>query len=366
MQSLLRRTTAFLTPNSSSNDLSKSTQQYIFPRVSPSIDGPDCLEDCSTCTIHYPSKFSIDESHQLYGQIKGWSTHLLIASGKSDWVRDIADEKGSLMEAVARYGMQLKNGRVMVSACNMPVPEYECQDRGKDEEKGCTEVLVLPSWEIVERVPPSKAADFMGGYVARASTTRSPIMSTPSSASLSTAEAGATPHPPSQHQQPDSITTEPNQPSPSQPSLPFPTRPCPHKYLILLCSQATRDIRCGQSAPLLRREFERHLRPLGLYRDMHDHRPGGVGIYFISHVGGHKYSANVLVYRREVSVEGDGEGMSTRDGIGKEAAQCIWLARVRPEDCEGIVKYTILQGKVVKPDSQLRGGFDRGRGVTSW
>lgn len=48
------------------------------------------------------------------------------------------------------------------------------------------------------------------------------------------------------------------------------------------------------------------------------------------------------------------------------AAQCIWIARVRPEDCEGIVKFTVLQGKVVKPERQLRGGFDRQRGVFSW
>ncbi|RYC53821.1 hypothetical protein CHU98_g12388, partial [Xylaria longipes] len=57
---------------------------------------------------------------------------------------------------------------------------------------------------------------------------------------------------------------------------------------------------------------------------------------------------------------GEGEG----DDVG--AAQCIWLARVRPEDCENIVRYTVLQGKVVKPDTQLRGGFDRARGLMSW
>ena len=59
--------------------------------------------------------------------------------------------------------------------------------------------------------------------------------------------------------------------------------------------------------------------------------------------------------------EGEGDG---DDDPG--AAQCIWLARVRPEDCENIVKYTVLQGKVVKPDHQLRGGFDRGKGLMSW
>jgi len=49
-----------------------------------------------------------------------------------------------------------------------------------------------------------------------------------------------------------------------------------------------------------------------------------------------------------------------------EAAQCIWLARVKPEDCENLVRYTILQGKVVKPESQLRGGFDRCKQLASW
>lgn len=68
---------------------------------------------------------------------------------------------------------------------------------------------------------------------------------------------------------------------------------------------------------------------------------------------------------------GDVAGVDVGGGIGEkensgEAGQCIWLARVRPEDCEGIVKFTVLQGKVVKPERQLRGGFDRERGLISW
>lgn len=125
------------------------------------------------------------------------------------------------------------------------------------------------------------------------------------------------------------------------------TRACPHEYVVLLCSHQRRDARCGLTAPIIKRELERHLRPLGLYRDANDERPGGVGIYFVSHVGGHKFAANVLVYR-------------------KTAQQMIWLARVRPEHCEGIVRYTLLEGKVVHPDTQLRGGFDRSKGLTSW
>jgi len=109
-----------------------------------------------------------------------------------------------------------------------------------------------------------------------------------------------------------------------------------------------------------------------------------VGIYFISHVGGHKFAANVMIYRKESSptmstenpvtneaeeASGNSEGeQETKPGenIQGQAAQCIWLARVRPEDCENIVRYTILQGKVVKPGRQLRGGFDRGKQLVSW
>jgi hypothetical protein len=117
-----------------------------------------------------------------------------------------------------------------------------------------------------------------------------------------------------------------------------------------------------------------------LSRDLDDDRPGGVGIYFISHVGGHKYSANMMVYRKSDAFGMDGLERAILDGeasplpskfvpgqVPEEgAAQCIWLARVKPADCENIVKFTVLQGKVVKPESQLRGGFDRQRGVFSW
>jgi (2Fe-2S) ferredoxin len=73
-----------------------------------------------------------------------------------------------------------------------------------------------------------------------------------------------------------------------------------------------------------------------------------------------------MIYRREGRRK-DGTDEET-DGapLAKEAVQLIWLARVRPEDCENIVRYTVLQGKVVKPRRQLRGGFDRERGLTSW
>ena len=63
---------------------------------------------------------------------------------------------------------------------------------------------------------------------------------------------------------------------------------------------------------------------------------------------------------------GNAIGDKRSDTTLGEASQCIWLARVRPEDCEGIIKQTVLKGKVIKPKRQLRGGYDREKGLVSW
>lgn len=74
----------------------------LFPKVDPKVDGEDCLKDCDNCPTHYPKGFKIEESDDLYGGIKGWSTHVLVATGKADWTHNVADEKGSVMQAIEK------------------------------------------------------------------------------------------------------------------------------------------------------------------------------------------------------------------------------------------------------------------------
>ncbi|KAJ5652080.1 hypothetical protein N7507_009506 [Penicillium longicatenatum] len=281
------------------------TPDYLFPKVDPAKDGPDCLKDCADCTIEYPSKVKIENSRPLYGHIKEIQAHVLIATGRSDWKEKVGHEHGSLMEAFDQSSAKSKLGRLMVSASNLTTPDHS----GKQDLTKPTTVLILPSFTFVDSVSQADVPDLVHRFIDNPSDEKNG--STAISASGMTA------------------------------------RPCELDYVILLCSHRRRDARCGITAPLIKRELERHLRPLGLDRDADDTRPGGAGIFFVSHVGGHKFSANVLIYR-------------------KKDQQMIWLARVRPEHCEGLVKYTLLQGKVVHPESQLRGGFDRARGLTSW
>lgn len=356
----------------------------LFPVTDPAVDGDACTHDCDSCHVTYPRGFRIDEADLLYGHIKGWSTHVLVATSKADWVRDVADEPGSVMQALAAAGTPA-TGRLMLSASNMPTPAGSCDYTRP------TTVLLLPAFRLVENVTPAAVPALVEHFLNRAPTNTSPLgpVGLPASVPLSL------PDPAIEATSPEAAALV--------------ARPSPHAALVLLCSQKTRDARCGQSAPILRRELERHLRPLGLFRDLDDDRPGGVGVYFISHVGGHKYSANMLVYRRpdafgldavaraslpdgaeelkpvgtttafpnkKQQQEKASEGQKTTTDVGEDdetehngdvgAAQCIWLARVKPEDCENIVHYTVLQGKVVKPDTQLRGGFDRTKGLMSW
>lgn len=393
MQSLLAKTKSYLTPVGSSANLQKDgafrtekQADLLFQQPDPKVDGEDCLQDCASCTETLPRKWEIDEDDKLYGHVNGWETHLVVGTGKTDWVRDVTDEKGSVMQAVGKIGLELKNGKLMLSASDLPShsgDELHHSDQSHKEKKGAeypdegrTRCIVLPKWEMVENVGINEAKWLLEDVIARGPSNAMPL---PKHGVSETAQKdeetpdvdGLTMQDPELSQP---ITEPANGEAPAPLEFAKPTisqsrsippgvniKPLNHRAIILMCSHGTRDWRCGKSAPILRRELERHLRPLGLYRDFDDERPGGVGIYFINHVGGHKYSANVMVYRREGRKREDGS-----EELSDEAVQGIWLARVRPEDCENIVKFTVLQGKVVKPLRQLRGGFDRERGVLSW
>ena len=90
-----------LPPNSQFTQAREATS--LFPVVSPAVDGEDCDHDCDSCHVNYPKGWKIDEEDKLYGHINGWETHMLVATGKTDWVRDVTDEPGSVMEAVGKW-----------------------------------------------------------------------------------------------------------------------------------------------------------------------------------------------------------------------------------------------------------------------
>ena len=87
-----------------------ASPQYIFPTVDPKIDGEECRHDCADCTVKWPSKVKIDTTLPMYGYIKQFHAHVLVATGKTDWIGKVEQEKGSLMEAFKSDGGKSKHG----------------------------------------------------------------------------------------------------------------------------------------------------------------------------------------------------------------------------------------------------------------
>lgn len=154
--------------------------------------------------------------------------------------------------------------------------------------------------------------------------------------------------------------------------------PLPYRAVILLCSHRKRDNRCSIAAPLLAHQFHHHLHKHDLEvdetgEDLEDGAPieewegtleeketrmeellktnsNRLGMFKVSHVGGHRYAGNVAIYFPN--------------------GTCIYLGRVRPQDVGVIVDRTIMEGKII-PEF-LRGGInvsgksDKKRGVLDW
>ncbi|HUP00818.1 MAG TPA: sucrase/ferredoxin-like family protein [Gemmatimonadota bacterium] len=94
----------------------------------------------------------------------------------------------------------------------------------------------------------------------------------------------------------------------------------PHRLLsglhIFVCIHANRDERCGRCGPPVRRAIEAACATEDLVH---------VTVRATSHVGGHKYAANVLVYP---------EG--------------VWYGYVRPEDADRIVREHLKERRIVE------------------
>lgn len=269
--------------------------------------------------------------------------------------------------------------RMNIAASNMAPPEsYFAPENAEDKP---TRVLVLPSFQILEDVRPSMVPALVREYVGKpdAITTTTPLDGTSSTTEAPVVEKEDEV---SSTEKNDEVKTTNDEKANGlasaekdtqevpvlsslsiAPPLPAPS-PYPHDYVILLCSHKRRDARCGISAPILRKEFEKHLRPHGLYRDLTDSRPGGVGIYFVNHVGGldssllllyfwsansfsrHKFSGQVIIY-------------------SKKEQYCVWYGRVNPSHVKAIVDYTLLNNQVIDR-TMVRAGYNRTTGVTSW
>lgn len=250
-------------------------------------------DDCNGCSEKFPSSMTIDTDTPLWKSTSPYALQILVATGKQDWPHSPADEDNTVSKVLDKRLEKFEKivgGSVKLQATSSSPPDEYFEVA--DETNRPTFVYLLPYFITLITTPSTAVEDLTRVIKAY--------------------EKG-----------------ELNPKEPKADKLPTSLNFTNNLAYILICSHRTRDKRCGITAPILKKTFERELRNHDIYRDPSDDRPDGVNIHFVSHVGGHKFAANVIIYLK--------------------TGEVIWLARVKPDHVEQIVEKTILQ-KQVFPD----------------
>jgi len=311
----------------------------------PVSDLDACLACSAPCTdeeqASYPGYIpkSIDRELPLAGSVKPYGRHVLVSTGKTDWVHSIDEEEGSVAQGIfrglyePRFAGLVKNKREGMDRVVLSNTSFAPRRIGS----GRTEVVVMPEWKIVTNVSSENAAEFVKHHIDR---------ETPE-----TEEKGG---------------------------IPMTEEVMPFHSVVLICSHGKRDKRCGVTSKYLLKAFESGLRRRNIYRSFDDTRTesqgglpgGGTAVGCLSHIGGHKFAGNVIVYRRrtksvhelhsklrELSLS-TAENPEDADRVQEERdvqAEGIWLGRVEPRHVEAIIEEVILKGRVFK--ELYRGGI---------
>ncbi|CAL9136892.1 unnamed protein product [Musa acuminata var. zebrina] len=104
--------------------------------------------------------------------------------------------------------------------------------------------------------------------------------------------------------------------------LPNPPEPLSGSY-VFVCAHGSRDRRCGVCGPVLMQRFKEEISSRGLQ--------GQVFVSPCSHIGGHKYAGNVIIYSPNDNGEVSGH----------------WYGYVTPDDVPILMEQHIGKGKIV-------------------
>lgn len=136
--------------------------------------------------------------------------------------------------------------------------------------------------------------------------------------------------------------------APTGPILPTTTIRNLENAQILICAHLQRDSRCGFTAPLLFSKTHELLNKMGLEEQ-------GIEVRYVSHVGGHKFAGNIVIYVPRPSspiVEQKEEEQEEEE----ERYGAVWYARVDLDNLGMILEETLGHGRVVKGNVKLRTG----------
>ncbi|KAI0677141.1 Sucrase/ferredoxin-like-domain-containing protein [Trametes maxima] len=323
----------------------------------PVTDAPcrGCADPCDEGHDEYP-KFDVDRETEMLGSVKPYARQIVISSGKSDWVREVTDAKGSL----AAYVHDLS------SSGRLPKDQDPSK---KDKHKGEHEdAHVAGIFDGANLIKNKRVTILNGSHRTIADDThKETVLVFPDYTvvgEVDCSQAGA------EQLWDHSVSPYVDLHAVPQASTSVRSWIIPYSCVILLCSHKRRDNRCAIAAPKLE-----HALTLALERegwevhtqldDPSSHGPAledlkgspdekraailaqlkGVDaehadhkralILYCSHIGGHKYAGNVII--------------NTPRGAS------VWYGRVTPHEVDAIVKETIIGGRILPP--LLRGGM---------
>ncbi|ORY04870.1 Sucrase/ferredoxin-like-domain-containing protein [Clohesyomyces aquaticus] len=314
---------------------------------------PTCPPSTCFCASA-PSDLDIDRKSSLLNTVPKYATHVVICSEKDDWTSRIEDEatlEGDVVRGLK--GLIGKGGKyfdpfnnVLLSLSSLPKHTNPKPNNPSLTSDQSTTILFFPTFQLLFPIPSTPTTLSALATAHLKPTTLSPYhdnLSPSARAELLRDES-------------ESVTSQ----LPAAQPISTPT--------ILICGHGSRDSRCGILGPILVSEFKSQLARHGIQ----DARVG-----LISHIGGHKFAGNVIIYLPPppgVKEEGNTNALS---GCG------IWYGRVGPEEVEvwlkrrwwGTGDWELVEGGVGRNGEDLGrvvegqvGGEDRedrgeGRGV---
>ncbi|KAL2760835.1 hypothetical protein ACRALDRAFT_1073482 [Sodiomyces alcalophilus JCM 7366] len=329
-----------------------------FPTV-PTCPPPTC--DCAA-TPPPPEGLEIDRTSPLNGVMAGYAEQVLVCTGRDDWTSRIEDENGGENLAADLKGLYGLGGKYRdpfhnTSILNASFPSSAASRQASTGSQTTSSVYLLPSFKYVPWVSRASSGDsvraLVEGYLL----------------------------PTKLHRAHDVLPLAQREQLTRKPAA----RKLLHgvqdvrEVMVLICGHGGRDMRCGIAGPVLSGEFEARLPQLGVpvaadpvvieeetdidAESVATRRHGeavtlGKGVAarvgLISHIGGHKFAGNVILYIPP--------GTKTRDGGDHPLeGKGIWYGRVEPKHVDGIIRETILDGKVIQ--DMFRGGIDQDRHI---
>ncbi|KAM7208773.1 fmi1 protein [Naviculisporaceae sp. PSN 640] len=313
-----------------------------FPTIA-SCPSPTCA--CAP-TPTVPSDLPIDHETKIAGLISEYAQHVLVCTGKDDWPSRIEDDNSGdnlaadLKELLGRGG-PFSDPCNNISVLNASLPS----SIPRRSELQTTSVYLLPAFKYVPFIPRvsfESVEALVKGFLLPEK--------------LHHMHDGLSP-----------IHRDRLLRKPAYQEMLWGVRDV-EDIMVLICGHGGRDQRCGVYGPLLREEFSSKIADMGIkvptgpvqVNETAESVPEISGeevsadsgtsarISLISHIGGHKFAGNVIIYIPP--------SLKTADGNAHPlAGQGVWYGRVEPKHVEGIVSETILKGNVIS--ELFRGGI---------